>query len=144
MRGLLQRSGDGAVSTDQITRARTWLEGLPPDSDTRVAATAGLLGSWTQADPEAASQWLIDQPPSAARNAGIESMIGSVSAEDPEAAAIWALELPPGRSQTLHLLRTLSRWRSQDTAAAEAFISKSLDPALAGKVRAEFADRGRD
>lgn len=113
VRGLLESDPDGAVA---------WVESLPAGKDLRVMAEAVLIKDWAASDHNAAANWLLDRPVSAARDAGIESLVLGVQGFDPAGATAWAAEMSPGSDRDRMLRRTLRSWLREDPEAAATFI----------------------
>jgi len=137
-------SGDEAEAAqlERVDYARLWLEALPVDSAARSVATSRLLGSWLSVDPQAASQWLVDQPESAARTNGIRSMANAITVKDPESAVIWAMELPQGNAQMSTLGRAYDYWFAKDPVAAQEYANANFDEALLKAISGEGEDGG--
>lgn len=61
-----------------------------PESATRAAASANLMASWTEKNPEEASAWMARQPEGEVRDSAISAFVRWADVRDPEAALLWA------------------------------------------------------
>jgi hypothetical protein len=133
-----------AAQLERMEDARLWLEALPVESVTRSVATSRLMSSWLSLDPQAASQWLVDQPESEARTNGIRSMANAITVEDPESAVMWAMELPQGNSQIITLSRAYDYWLAKDSVAAQEYANANFDEAIWQAISDDGQDAGED
>jgi len=70
------------------TEAIGWLESLG-DSPGRNEGMSAVYASWASKDDVAASQSLVNMPPSTARDYAINGFVTPLAGRDPEAARIW-------------------------------------------------------
>lgn len=86
-----------------------WIDWLGANLPAKQASEAikSHVREWTNADPQAAGQWLVSVPAGPTRTAAIQSYATEVSRSDPAAATQWAMTLPPGpdRDQALRIIQ---------------------------------------
>jgi hypothetical protein len=64
---------------------------------------------WLAGDPEGASQWLADQPPSPVRDRFVKTLIYSVIRDDPEAGLEWLASLSPQGRTSFYVDLTMTK-----------------------------------
>ena len=84
-----------------------------------------VVWNWTNADPQAASTWLIEQPAGEARDRGIGALAKATFDSDPAAAVIWAAEISNEQTRTASLERGVRGWLERDPEAARQWLNST-------------------
>ena len=80
---------------------------------------------WTNADPQAASTWLVDQPAGASRDRAIGSLTKATFDSDPGAAVSWAATISDEGQRTRTLTRGVREWIEREPEKAREWINTS-------------------
>jgi hypothetical protein len=112
-----------SIKRDETGQWIDWLGNKLP-ADKLANPVHDMIRNWTQADYQAAGQWLSKANEGPAKQAAVRSYAETVARYDPETAAQWGLTLPPGADREKTLKNIHSQWPKDDDAskaAAEAF-----------------------
>lgn len=99
----------------------TWADNL--SGQAKVEAYGQAMGSWTQADPEAAGAYLANLASSPERDAAVEGYATRVSREDPVAAMEWAKTISDSEIRKGAEIDVARDWYRNDQAAAQEWIN---------------------
>lgn len=101
------------------------------DPDTRNQATANLVSSWANSDPEAAWNWALKQPVSDHNYNDLRVRLLNVWAnQDPQAALGKALSLESRQLQNSVLPNIVRQWAQKDVDAALSWVLSLQDSTL--------------
>lgn len=113
-----QRDGAAAVG---------WLDSLGDRAD--GSAYFHTFEAWVGRDPRAASQHLVEMPPSPQRDMSINGMVNRHRWDDPQSAIAWAGEIQNREQRQGALRRIGEAFMRRDRAGAEQWIPTSGLPA---------------
>ncbi|MBX3741936.1 MAG: hypothetical protein KF712_13150 [Akkermansiaceae bacterium] len=86
-----------------------------------------MMAKWTEADPQAAGQWLVSAHAGSGKTSAVRAYAETVAKYDPQAAEQWALTLPDGavRRETLeNILKSLPADGDENKKAAASFAER--------------------
>jgi hypothetical protein len=117
--GLVERSPDTLLP---VLAAQL---GEPSSDPHQTSAATSLASRWAEADPTAASEWLVQTPSSPLRDAAIRGFTERLVMEDPASAFEWAAVIvdPDIRSDTLDA--GIRDWLDRDPEAAREWVHSS-------------------
>jgi len=96
------------------------------DGKGKVDATGEVVGQWMRSDPEAASEWLGEQPVGDARDRGVAALLRDRSVrEDPSAAVAWADTISNDEMRSEQVERSARSWLASDRASALEYLETS-------------------
>ena len=116
-----------------------------PDGRGKTDAMGHVVWNWTNADPQAASAWLIEQPAGEARDRGIGALSKATFDSDPAAAVIWAAEISNEQTREASLDRGVRGWLERDPEAAKQWLNTtdviSAEGGFQGEIDQDFLAR---
>jgi hypothetical protein len=83
------------------------------------------LGEWARHDPTAASQYLVDMPPSALKDTAVNGFVRRLAWEDPESALAWAGTIGQDAPRTEAMTRAAQAWFLSNREAAIQWLPTS-------------------
>ncbi len=109
------------ANTDPSAAAK-WAAALPPGTEMRTRAMAGIAHAWAFSDPTAAAEWLKPQPRDEAKDKAITQFVSSAGAHDPRLAAALAGEIGDTAMRSAAVGEIVRHWSILDRAAASRWL----------------------
>ncbi len=113
------------LSQDDLNAALDVARSLPVEQ--RQNAMHSLLGTWVSADPQAATQWVLNESADGERESYLGTMAALLAHQDQEAMSEWLDELPPEDATKL-LPYSINALARTDPLEAVAQIERIDDP----------------
>lgn len=106
------------------------------DDSTRGETYEQVVSVWVNTDPNAAGQWLGEQPQTPELDGARASFARQVAGRDPYSAFEWAKTVSEPERRSRVMRDVYSSWKKQDAAAAEQALENSgLPPAKVEEIR---------
>jgi hypothetical protein len=145
---LIDSAGWGLMRSDPEKGAEFLMNGAPQEKVAERYNT--IMNAWGERDPNAAGEWLNQQPPSPAQDGARANFARTVARRDPESALAWAKTVSDTGQRTNAIRDVYRQWSRRDPGAADAALGGSGLTAQqveeirkAGQEQPSFQDRGR-
>ena len=123
----------GAIARADPLEAAAQIDRID-DPLARMSAVESLARSWARRDPQAAQDWLGDQPRDA-REAATDDLVNGWAREDPEGALAFTLSLPGGDSRDQMLAGLIGHLSTEQAEVAVSEIQDDRTRRMAETLR---------
>jgi hypothetical protein len=131
---LIDSAGWGLMRSDPKKGAEFLMETASTEKLAERYAT--VMNAWGDRDPNAAGEWLNQQPPSPTQDGARANFARNVARRDPEAALAWAQTVTDSRQRADAIRDVYRQWVRRDSGAAEAGLASSgLDAQQMEEIR---------
>ncbi len=120
---LIDSAGWGLMRNDPRKGAEFLMENASPEKLAERYST--IMNAWGDRDPNAAGEWLNQQPPSPAQDGARANFARNVARRDPEAAFAWAQTVTDPRQRADAIRDVYRPWVRRDSGAADAALASS-------------------
>ena len=120
---LAQQAGTMLMMVDPERGAGFMLENVTEAQ--RPVTYSSIVAQWAQRDPNAAGEWLNEQPDGAHLDIARATFAGTVAGRDPYSAMEWAKTVSEENQRRGAIRQVYAQWKRKDAAAAEAALDQS-------------------
>ena len=110
------------MAREDPAQAIAYAMALPAGAAGRTQAIAEVVDEWAESDPDAAGQWLNQQPKSAETDEARRNYAMEIRRTDPEAAVAWANTITDDAQREQTVMRVALDWMRRDQEAAKAWV----------------------